>query len=64
MAELVVGKYKFYPYECERCKKPTLRDHETMLKSIKTKKRQSDSKNAKRPQRRDHNAPPADHRVM
>src|SRR5690606_26124360 len=51
MTELIVGKYKFYPYECERCKESSLRELEGLLKSARNEKRRSACKKAKQPQR-------------
>ncbi len=39
MTELVVGKYEFYPYECSKCKEPTLQSVEELLRSLKDEKR-------------------------
>lgn len=63
MAELVVGKYKFFPYECSKCKEPTLQDLEELLRSLKDEKRETVRKNAKQSRRRNSNAPTTDHRV-
>jgi len=64
MTELVVGKYEFYPCECPRYKEPTLEELEELLKSLKGRKYESARKTAMRPQRRDHDAASADHRVV
>ena len=64
MTELLVGKYEFFPYECSKCKEPTLQDLEELLRSVKDEKREAVRTKARQPRRRDHNAPPADHRVV
>jgi hypothetical protein len=64
MAELQSGKYEFYPYECSRCKEPTLQDLEALLKSLKDEKRETVRTKAKQSQRRSRNVPPADNRVV
>lgn len=56
MAELVVGKYEFFPYECSKCKEPTLQDLDDLLRRLKDEKREAIRKKSKRPQRRDNSA--------
>lgn len=53
MTELVVGKYEFYPYECSKCKEPTLHDLEELLRSLKDEKRETVGTIARQPRRRD-----------
>ena len=64
MTEFRLGKHKFYPYEFGRCKETTLKEREELLESLNNDKREGEQKKAKQPQRRDNDAPPADHRIV
>ncbi len=55
MTELVVGKYEFYPYECSKCKEPTLHDLEALMRSLKDEKRETVRTKTKQPRRRARN---------
>ncbi|MBX3297110.1 MAG: hypothetical protein KF762_15510 [Acidobacteria bacterium] len=64
MAELVVGKYEFFPYECSKCKERTLQDLEELLRTLKDETREAVRAKARQSRRRDHNTPTADHRAF